>query len=76
MSRFLFFLVENLDNLVGLVLILSFLYVFTYGSSLEGLSKSMVDEACKLYKAMIDYGLSPSEVTRVTLAYGIVRGMI
>ncbi|CAF1865238.1 unnamed protein product [Brassica oleracea var. botrytis] len=29
----------------------------------------MVDEACKLYKAMIDYGLSPSEVTRVTLAY-------
>ncbi|KAL0670931.1 hypothetical protein Bca4012_033635 [Brassica carinata] len=32
--------------------------------------KSMVDEACKLYKAMIDYGLSPSEVTRVTLAYG------
>ena len=29
----------------------------------------MVDEACKLYKSMIDYGLSPSEVTRVTLAY-------
>ncbi|KAG2308670.1 hypothetical protein Bca4012_082237 [Brassica carinata] len=26
-------------------------------------------EACKLYEAMMDKGLSPSEVTRVTLAY-------
>ncbi|CAA7020963.1 unnamed protein product [Microthlaspi erraticum] len=43
---------------------------FTYGSLISGLcKKAMVDEACKLYEAMIDKGISPSEVARVTLAY-------
>ncbi|KAK0577923.1 hypothetical protein LWI29_002386 [Acer saccharum] len=42
----------------------------TYGALISGLCKeSKLDEACQLYETMIDKGLSPCEVTRMTLAY-------
>ncbi|CAI0556803.1 unnamed protein product [Linum tenue] len=43
---------------------------FTYGALISGLCKeSKLDAARQLYDTMFDWGLSPSEVTRVTLAY-------
>ncbi|KAJ0030020.1 hypothetical protein Pint_14062 [Pistacia integerrima] len=43
---------------------------FTYGALISGLCKeSKLAEACELYETMIDKGISPCEVTRVTLAY-------
>lgn len=42
----------------------------TYGALISGLCKGFkLDEAHRLYDTMIDKGLSPCEVTRVTLAY-------
>ncbi|KAK8551380.1 hypothetical protein V6N13_119851 [Hibiscus sabdariffa] len=42
----------------------------TYGSLITGLcQESRLEEACHLYETMMDKGLSPYEVTRLTLAY-------
>lgn len=42
----------------------------TYGALISGLCKqSKLDEAGRLHDAMIEKGLTPCEVTQVTLAY-------
>ena len=42
----------------------------TYGALISGLCKeSKLDDARNLYDAMMDKGMSPCEVTRLTLAY-------